>query len=155
APRRAIASGAGRAGAAASLHPRGPGPRPDDRRRDPDQGCPRPESPRPDHRSLLPPRPAAAAVRAEHDPLLPAALSDGPPGRDRGRAVRSGAGGGRSRGTRKGSPVPYGGTLMSLATAVPSFDWKRWPETEQLVNGWIASALEGNDFAANLAKRMR
>ncbi len=34
------------------------------------------------------------------------------------------------------------------------FNWKRWPETEAFVDGLIASALEGNRFAANLADRM-
>jgi hypothetical protein len=57
----------------------------------------------------------------------------------------------------KGSPFLYGDIEMSLATAAPSpsFDWKRWPETEAIVNEWIAAALEGNAFAANLAARMR
>src|SRR4051794_28794958 len=45
---------------------------------------------------------------------------------------------------------------MSLATADPAaFDWKRWPETETVVGEWIAAAVEGNAFAANLAGRMR
>src|SRR4051794_31793746 len=47
---------------------------------------------------------------------------------------------------------------MSLATAdaaAPSFDWRRWPETEALVEEWISAALEGNAFAADLAGRMR
>ena len=46
---------------------------------------------------------------------------------------------------------------MSIATAdraAPAFDWKRWPETEAFVDGWIAAALEGNAFAADLAGRM-
>ena len=47
---------------------------------------------------------------------------------------------------------------MSLATAdaaAPAFDWKRWPETEAVIDQWIERALEGNAFAANLAARMR
>ncbi|HWE37854.1 MAG TPA: hypothetical protein VG406_14895 [Isosphaeraceae bacterium] len=36
----------------------------------------------------------------------------------------------------------------------PTFDWKRWPETEALVDGLIADALQGNAFAAELARRM-
>ncbi|MHC5541132.1 hypothetical protein ACYOEI_23160, partial [Singulisphaera rosea] len=35
------------------------------------------------------------------------------------------------------------------------FDWQRWPETEAIVGGWIASGLHGNEFAATLAVRMR
>jgi hypothetical protein len=38
--------------------------------------------------------------------------------------------------------------------ASETFDWKRWPETEEFVNGKIASALAGNAFAAGLAGRM-
>lgn len=34
------------------------------------------------------------------------------------------------------------------------FDWKRWPETENLVNELTASALESNAFARALAERM-
>jgi hypothetical protein len=47
---------------------------------------------------------------------------------------------------------------MSLATAEaasPAFDWKRWPETEALVDHWVEEALAGNEFAADLAGRMR
>ena len=44
---------------------------------------------------------------------------------------------------------------MSFATAGPvAFDWKRWPETDALVREWVGSALEGNAFAAELARRM-
>jgi len=46
---------------------------------------------------------------------------------------------------------------MSVATTAapsPVFDWKRWPETEAVVDAFIASALEGNAFAANLSERM-
>jgi len=35
------------------------------------------------------------------------------------------------------------------------FDWKRWPETALFVDELIATALEGNGFAADLADRMR
>jgi hypothetical protein len=38
--------------------------------------------------------------------------------------------------------------------APPSFDWKRWPATESLVDEMIATALAGNAFAAQLAERM-
>ena len=34
------------------------------------------------------------------------------------------------------------------------FDWKRWPNTDAFVDELIDSALEGNAFAAGLAKRM-
>jgi hypothetical protein len=46
---------------------------------------------------------------------------------------------------------------MNLASdsAAPSFDWKRWPETEAAVDRWIIAALEENPFAAALAARMR
>src|SRR5258708_582565 len=46
---------------------------------------------------------------------------------------------------------------MQQATAdtARSFDWKRWPETEALVEEWIAAALAENAFAARLAGRMR
>jgi hypothetical protein len=37
----------------------------------------------------------------------------------------------------------------------PSFDWKRWPETEAYVDDLIAAALDGNAFAADLAGRMK
>ncbi|MBV8611541.1 MAG: hypothetical protein JO034_29370 [Singulisphaera sp.] len=45
---------------------------------------------------------------------------------------------------------------MSTATTVPApvFDWKRWPETEALIEHWIESALAGNAFAATLSERM-
>src|SRR5437763_14048962 len=39
-------------------------------------------------------------------------------------------------------------------TAAETFDWKRWPETEEFVDGQIATALEGNAFTAVLADRM-
>jgi hypothetical protein len=47
---------------------------------------------------------------------------------------------------------------MSLSTAGPTssvYDWKRWPRTEAFIDGWIASALAGNEFASDLAVRMR
>src|SRR6185312_5764467 len=40
------------------------------------------------------------------------------------------------------------------AAAPPSFDWKRWPETEALVDRLIEAALQGNGFAHELAGRM-
>ncbi len=36
-----------------------------------------------------------------------------------------------------------------------SRDWKRLPETESLVVEWTEKALAGNDFAADLARRMK
>lgn len=46
---------------------------------------------------------------------------------------------------------------MSLSTtsAQPTFEWNRWPETEARVDRLIATAVEGNRFAARLAERMR
>jgi hypothetical protein len=38
--------------------------------------------------------------------------------------------------------------------APPGFDWKRWPEADAFVARLVASALEGNAFAAELARRM-
>ena len=37
----------------------------------------------------------------------------------------------------------------------PTFEWKRWPETETFVDDLIAKAVAGNTFAATLAERMR
>ena len=34
------------------------------------------------------------------------------------------------------------------------FEWKRWPETDALIDELIESALEGNSFAAGLADRL-
>jgi len=34
------------------------------------------------------------------------------------------------------------------------YDWKLWPETQALVDGWLSSALAANAFAADLARRM-
>ncbi len=47
---------------------------------------------------------------------------------------------------------------MSTATvnrAPDTFDWPLWPETEALVERWVAETLRGNAFAATLAGRMR
>lgn len=46
-------------------------------------------------------------------------------------------------------------SVTTEANGTTAFDWKRWPETETLVDGWIAEGLRGNEFAANLAARMR
>jgi hypothetical protein len=46
---------------------------------------------------------------------------------------------------------------MATATLSPTpstFDWKRWPETETFLASLIGSALDGNAFAAALARRM-
>jgi hypothetical protein len=40
-------------------------------------------------------------------------------------------------------------------TAGPAFDWKRYPEAEAFVAARIESALAGNAFAAELARRMK
>ena len=44
--------------------------------------------------------------------------------------------------------------LMEFNNEAPTFDWKRYPETEAFINDKIATALEGNAFAARLAERM-
>lgn len=44
--------------------------------------------------------------------------------------------------------------MTPSTTPPPSFDWKRWPDTETYVDSLIAEALEGNAFASGLAKRM-
>jgi hypothetical protein len=47
---------------------------------------------------------------------------------------------------------------MSISTAeltTPTFDWKRWPETEAAIDRLLDEALAGNAFAAGLAARMR
>ncbi len=36
---------------------------------------------------------------------------------------------------------------VTEAAAPPSFEWKRWPETEEFVEGLIGAALAGNAFA--------
>src|SRR5262245_31775749 len=43
---------------------------------------------------------------------------------------------------------------VTEAIAPSEFDWKRWPETEAVVEGLIAAALVGNAFARDLAGRM-
>jgi hypothetical protein len=43
---------------------------------------------------------------------------------------------------------------VTEAVAPPAFDWKRWPETEEVVEGLINAALDGNAFARGLAERM-
>ena len=45
-------------------------------------------------------------------------------------------------------------TVTEAVAPPASFEWKRWPETETVVEGLIASALEGNAFARALAERM-
>lgn len=40
------------------------------------------------------------------------------------------------------------------ATPAPSFNWKRWPETEALIDELIGLAIDGNALAATLARRM-
>ncbi|GAC1334056.1 MAG: hypothetical protein NVSMB14_01060 [Isosphaeraceae bacterium] len=44
--------------------------------------------------------------------------------------------------------------LLDAQTKPKTWDWKRWPETEAFVDELIAETLEGNEFAANLARRM-
>ena len=44
--------------------------------------------------------------------------------------------------------------MTTVTIPPPAFDWKRWPRTEALVEGWLDSALAGNAFAASLAERM-
>jgi hypothetical protein len=46
-------------------------------------------------------------------------------------------------------------TLAMSDTTAPAFDWKRFPETEVFIAGCLESALAGNPFAAELARRMR
>lgn len=45
-------------------------------------------------------------------------------------------------------------TTPTTPTNSRAFDWKRWPETEAFVATLVASALEGNAFAATLSDRM-
>jgi hypothetical protein len=45
--------------------------------------------------------------------------------------------------------------LIAETPASTAFDWKRWPETEAFIDDVVASALEGNEFAADLAVRMQ
>lgn len=46
-------------------------------------------------------------------------------------------------------------STISGARESENFDWKRWPETEILVEEWVRSALKGNAFGAILAERLR
>ncbi len=45
-------------------------------------------------------------------------------------------------------------TATAEMTAPPRFEWKRWPETDDLLDDAIKVALEGNSLAAALASRM-
>ncbi|MGE3821784.1 MAG: hypothetical protein AB7I30_20415, partial [Isosphaeraceae bacterium] len=45
-------------------------------------------------------------------------------------------------------------TTLSGNPTSDLFDWKRFPSTEARVEGWVASALDGNAFASALARRM-
>jgi len=45
-------------------------------------------------------------------------------------------------------------SLIAETAAPAAFDWKRWPDTDALLDEAIATALEGNAFAAVLADRM-
>ncbi|GAC1474875.1 MAG: hypothetical protein NVSMB9_26090 [Isosphaeraceae bacterium] len=47
--------------------------------------------------------------------------------------------------------------MTAISTELPNagFDWKLWPETELFLGRCIAAALAGNDFASQLAARMR
>ena len=44
---------------------------------------------------------------------------------------------------------------MIATAAEPSFDWKRYPEAEALVAGWLAIARDGSPFLHDLARRMK
>ena len=46
-------------------------------------------------------------------------------------------------------------SLIAETAAPAAFDWKRWPETEAFLDEAVATALEGNAFAAELADRMQ
>jgi hypothetical protein len=46
-------------------------------------------------------------------------------------------------------------TIATSESTPHAFAWKRWPETEALIDEWISAALQGNGFAAHLAERMR
>ncbi len=46
------------------------------------------------------------------------------------------------------------GLMTEEVAASPSFDWRRWPETESFVDAMIATALDGNALARELAERM-
>ncbi len=45
-------------------------------------------------------------------------------------------------------------SILNTEAVPATFDWKRWPETEAVVDELIAKALEHNAFAANLSARM-
>jgi hypothetical protein len=44
--------------------------------------------------------------------------------------------------------------IMTETATLPSFQWKRWPETEAFIDELTATALEGNAFAGELAQRL-
>ncbi|MFI5457765.1 MAG: hypothetical protein ACHRXM_20170 [Isosphaerales bacterium] len=46
-------------------------------------------------------------------------------------------------------------SLIAETAAPAAFDWKRWPDTEAFLDEAVATALEGNAFAADLADRMQ
>ena len=46
-------------------------------------------------------------------------------------------------------------SLIAETAAPTAFDWKRWPDTDAFLDEAIATALEGNAFAAALADRMQ
>jgi len=45
-------------------------------------------------------------------------------------------------------------SLIAQTTAPRTFEWKRWPDTDAFLDEAVATALEGNAFAAVLADRM-
>jgi hypothetical protein len=45
-------------------------------------------------------------------------------------------------------------SVVSSRATKRAFEWRRWPETEAFIADRIATALEGNAFAARLAERM-
>lgn len=46
-------------------------------------------------------------------------------------------------------------TIANTGSRPSVWEWKRWPETESFVEGWVEAALSGHAFAAELARRMR
>jgi len=46
-------------------------------------------------------------------------------------------------------------SVATLENAVPTFDWRRWPETERFIEELIEVGLKGNAFATTLAQRMQ
>ncbi len=44
--------------------------------------------------------------------------------------------------------------LMTEVAKSSAFDWQRWPETEAFIDAMIATALDGNALAHELAERM-